>query len=175
MKRWSKILFLIILFSNSYKCIAQEENYENYESPAGLNNAFIELGGAAIKFSLNYEKYLWRNRYENVTITGRVGAGYQFNDRWILNRIYLEQGSFLFPITFQGLIGSGKNKLELGGGFTMLTSNFAEAELIPSGVLGLRVMESNGVCFRITYTPLIKDTEYINWLGVSLGYNFSFK
>lgn len=157
---------------NQLTVTAQEDNYRG---PDGLNNVFVEIGGAAIKYSISFEKYLFRNDRENFTLTGRVGYGYQHNARWILNRVYMDNRTSIFPFTTQALLGSDKNKLEIGGGFTMLTSDFADAEIVPTGVLGLRVMETNGVCFRITYSPLLKQSELINWFGVSLGYNFSFR
>jgi len=172
MKYAAKIVFLLCFGLNQLTVAAQEDNYR---SPDGLNNVFIEIGGAAIKYSVSFEKYLFKNDRENFTLTGRVGYGYQHNARWILNRVYMGDRTSMFPFTAQALLGSDKNKLEVGAGFTMLTSDFANREIVPTGVLGLRVMESNGVCFRITYSPLLKEGEFISWFGVSLGYNFSFR
>jgi hypothetical protein len=62
--------------------------------------------------------------------------------------------------------------LEVGAGFTMLTKNFNEREIVPTLILGLRVIESNRICFRISYVPLFRQEEYLHWLGVSLGMNF---
>lgn len=167
-----KIAFLVLLLFTKQGLLAQDERYD---APPGLNNAFIEMGGQAVKFSLNYEKYLIRNRRENITITGRVGVGYNHNARFILNKIWLEDQTFLFPFTAQALIGQNKEKLEVGAGFTLVTGPNVTEEVAPSAVLGLRVMETNGICFRITYTPMYYRSNFEQWLGVSLGYNFSFK
>ncbi len=172
MKYAAKIVFLLCFGLSQFTVAAQEDNYR---SPDGLNNVFLEIGGAAIKYSISFEKYLYRSNRENFTLTGRVGYGYQHNARFILNRVYMGDRTSMFPFTAQALLGSDKNKLEVGAGFTMLTSDFANREIVPTGVLGLRVMESNGVCFRITYSPLLKEGEFISWFGVSLGYNFSFR
>lgn len=172
MKYAAKIVFLLCFGLNLHSLQAQDDYYD---APQGLNNVFVELGGAGIKYSLSFEKYLFRNDRETFTLTGRVGAGYHHNASWVLNRVYLEDRTAIFPFTAQGLFGSEKNKLEFGAGFTMLTSDFANAEIVPTGVAGLRVMESNGICFRATYTPLLKQSELIHWFGVSLGYNFSFR
>ena len=172
MKYAAKIVFLLCFGLNQLTVTAQEDNYRG---PDGLNNVFVEIGGAAIKYSISFEKYLIKNDQENFTLTVRVGIGYQHNARWILNKVFMGDRTSIFPFTTQALIGSDKNKLEIGGGFTMLTSDFSEAEIVATGVFGLRAMESNGVCLRITYTPLLKQSELIHWFGVSLGYNFSFR
>ncbi len=149
-----------------------------------MNNWYVELGGSAILYSVNYEKYLYRNQGENITWLGRIGAGFNpidFPDyHMLLNKVVLNKNSFTFPFTSTILIGSGKEKLEVGGGFTLLTRHFfnrdiAEREVIPNIVLGFRVMESNSVCFRISYIPLIRNGDVIHWMGVSIGKNFNFK
>jgi hypothetical protein len=37
------------------------------------------------------------------------------------------------------------------------------------------VIETNKVCFRMSYTPFIRDGKYESWFGVSIGRNFSMK
>jgi hypothetical protein len=78
----------------------------------------------------------------------------------------------MIPFTSSLLIGENKDKLEIGAGFTMLTKNFTEQEIATSLVLGLRVIESNRVCFRLSYVPIFRQKEYLHWIGVSLGMNF---
>ncbi len=145
-----------------------------YNPPKGLNNWYVELGGSALFYSLNYEKYLYRNNLENFTWLGRVGAAYNPFDYKFLDIVFLDRNSFMFPFTSTVLWGSGKEKLEFGGGFTMITKNFKDNEIVTNAVIGLRVMESNQVCFRISYIPIYRDHKWINWIGVSLGKNFSF-
>ncbi|MDP1727015.1 MAG: hypothetical protein Q8M15_09550 [Bacteroidota bacterium] len=169
MKKPFKLIFFF-LFSLS----ASAQN-ENYDPPQGLNNWYVELGGSALFYSINYEKYLYRNRYENLTWVARVGTGFNPIDYKFLNKVFLDRNSFMFPFTSSVLIGSGKEKLELGTGFTMLTKNFKDRELVPNLILGLRVMESNSVCFRLSYIPLLRNETLIHWVGVSIGKNFNFK
>ncbi|MBC7382153.1 MAG: hypothetical protein H7296_04065 [Bacteroidia bacterium] len=167
------LFFLLILSLNLQ---AQEENYT---PPQGLNNWYVELGGAALLYSVNYEKYLYRNQKENFTWLGRIGIGFNPIDfpaeHKLLNKVELLSNSFMVPFTTTILKGAGKEKLEFGAGFTMITKNFLDREIVPNLVFGLRVMETNRVCFRITYIPLYKNNEIIHWVGVSIGRNFNFK
>lgn len=160
-------LFLLFILLNSNLAFAQDE-----KPATGTNNWFVELGGSGLFYSLNYEKYLFKNRQENITLTARVGAAFNPIDYTFLNTLYLEKNTFMIPFTSSLLIGEQKDKLELGAGFTMLTKDFREQEIVPTLVLGLRVIESNRICFRISYVPIFRKEEYLHWLGVSLGMNF---
>jgi hypothetical protein len=76
MKNYISILFILFFLSKSI--LAQDENYvaDNYVAPQGLNNWYVEFGGAGLFYSINYEKYLFRNNNENITWLGRVGVGF---------------------------------------------------------------------------------------------------
>lgn len=171
-----KSFFLILFITFSFNAFAQDDNYV---APQGLNNWYVELGGSALFYSVNYEKYLYRNQKENFTWLARVGIGFNPIDfpesHKLLNKVQLLGNSFMVPFTTTILKGAGKEKLEFGGGFTMVTKDFIDRELVPNLVIGLRVMETNRVCFRLSYIPLYKNNEVIHWVGVSIGRNFSFK
>ena len=174
MKKLFFVLFTLAVLSNHV--FAQDEKYI---APNGLNNWYVELGGSALFYSFNYEKYLYKNASDDIAWVGRVGAGFNpidFPDfHKLLNKVVLSNNSFMFPFTSSVIIGGGENRLELGAGFTMITKDFSKLETIPNIVLGLRVMETNRVCFRVSYIPLIQNGEVIHWLGVSLGKNYSGK
>ncbi len=170
MKQSTIILIILILF-----IVKTHAQNENYKPPQGLNNWYVEFGGAGLFYSINYEKYLFRNNNENLTWLGRVGFGYNPIEGTLLNKIYLDKSSFMFPFATSLLIGAGKEKIEIGAGYTLLNKNFGENEAIPTGILGFRVMEKNSVCFRVSYTPLLRNNQLIQWFGVSLGKNFSIK
>jgi hypothetical protein len=162
---------LLLLLSFSFTTSGQGE--KPYREPDGLNNWYVELGGAALFYSLNYEKILVREN--GVGWVGRVGAGYFPVSYRFLNRVYLDQNTFMAPFTTSVLLGKRKEKIEVGAGFTLLSRNFNEREFVPSGVLGFRVLEMNNVCFRISYTPFIRGGTYNHWMGVSIGRNFNFR
>lgn len=148
---------------------------ENYVAPSGLNNWYVELGGPAMTYSLNYEKYLYKTYSENYTWTARVGASYMPFSADLINAIYIERNTFVFPFSTTILKGSNKEKLEFGGGFSLLSEGFNNSEIIPHMIIGLRVMETNNICFRMNYVPMWRDGAVIHWIGISLGKNFSFK
>jgi len=160
---------MVLFFTISLK--AQDE--KPYVEPDGLNNWYIELGGASMFYSLNYEKVLYKG--ERTGVVGRVGIGYNPFDYTFLNKVYLDRNTTMAPFTGSFLYGRGKEKFEFGAGFTLLAKNITDREIVPTAILGFRVIEMNKVCFRISYTPFIRDGNYVSWFGVSLGRNFSFK
>ncbi len=154
------------MFGINFQLKAQDKAIQQ-----GTHNFYIELGGSGIFYSLNYEKYLFKNKTENLTWTARIGAAYNPIDYKFMNSIFLDKQTFMLPFTSSLLIGSGKDKLEIGAGFTMLTKNFKEQEIVPEMLFGLRVIDINRVCLRLNYIPLFRSGETIHWVGVSLGKN----
>lgn len=151
-------------------CVDTKAQEQNYVEPNGLNNWFIELGGTGLFYSLNYEKILYKR--DQWGWTGRVGLAWNPSDYTLLNKITLEKGAFITPFTSSVLYGKRKEKLEFGAGFTLINKGVTEREVIPTAILGFRVVEMNKVFFRAAYTPLIRDGKHIHWYGVSIGRNF---
>lgn len=143
-----------------------------YREPNGLNNWYVEIGGAAFLYSLNYERILYKST--KLGWVGRVGFSYGFSSGKFLNKIDLKENTVLSPFTTSILLGSRerKEKLEIGGGFTLINSGINEQEIVPTAVLGFRVIETNKVCFRISYTPFYRNNKMESWFGVSIGRNF---
>lgn len=148
---------------------AQDE--KPYREPTGLNNWYVELGGSGLFYSFNYEKVLTRS--DRWGWVGSIGLGYNPGTYTLLNSVDLKGGTFMMPFHTAALYGPNKEKIELGMGFTMLAQSIDNREIVPHGVIGFRVVETNKVCFRFSYTPLIRSGEIINWFGVSLGRNFT--
>jgi hypothetical protein len=146
---------------------------DKYREPQGTNNWFIEFGGSGLFYSLNYEKLLYK--YEKYGMVGRIGAAYNPSAQILLNKITLGDNTFIFPFTTSFVYGGGKERLEAGMGFSLLSQGISQRELIYTAVLGLRVVETNKVYFRISYSPFLRNGEYTHWYGVSLGRNFSTK
>jgi hypothetical protein len=156
-------------------CGQTQAQEKTYKEPDGTNNWYVELGGAALLYSVNYEKILYKST--NLGWVGRVGGAYGFIEGWVLNSAYVNKNAVYAPFTTAILLGNKnrKEKLEIGGGFTLINKGSFSREMIPTAVIGFRVLETNKVCFRISYTPFIRNGQYQNWLGVSLGRNFSLK
>ena len=172
MQRLKNTCKLIILLAFCNTVQAQETDYR---APQGTNNWFIELGGPALFYSLNYEKYLYRSYDEQYTWAAHVGLGYNPINCDILNTVYLERNLLMAPFSTSLLKGSGKEKLEIGAGFTLFSKEVNRNEVLPHALIGFRVMESNRVCFRVNYMPFWQNGAVTHWLGISLGQNFSFK
>jgi hypothetical protein len=159
-------LVLCVLFIQTK---AQEKPYRE---PTGLNNWYIELGGSGFFYSGNYEKVLVKSSHWGWV--GRVGVGYNPGNYTMLNKVYLDGGTMMAPFHTSVLFGPNKEKLEAGIGFTMLAKGFTgDREVVPTAVFGFRVVEINKVCFRATWTPFIRNGEFVSWFGVSIGRNFS--
>jgi hypothetical protein len=161
-----KIAFLLLLGVN-FQLKAQNESIKQ-----GTHNFYLELGGSGIFYSINYEKYLFKNKSENLTWTARIGGAFNPIDYKFMNSFFLDKQTFMLPFTSSLLIGASKDKLEVGAGFTMLTKNFNDQEIVPELIFGLRVIDVNRVCLRLNYIPLFRSDETIHWIGVSLGKNF---
>ena len=164
--------WLLIAILISSKSFSQQETSTDFKDIA-LNNWYVEFGGAAMFYSMNYEKFLFKT--DNTALVGRVGIGYNPIDYTFLNKVYLDRNTFMAPFTAQFLFGKGKEKFEVGLGFTLLAKSINEREIVPTGVIGFRVIDTNKILLRICYTPIIRDGQYVDWWGVSLGKNFNFK
>lgn len=140
-------------------------------SPKGLNNWYVELGGSALFYSFNYEKVLYTS--DKWGWVGRIGLGYNPGTYTFLNTVTLDRATVMAPFHSSVLFGPNKEKIEMGVGFTLLAKSATEQETVPTGVLGFRVVENNKVCFRVCWTPFIRNGEFVSWFGVSLGRNFS--
>lgn len=144
-----------------------------YREPDGLSNWYVELGGSAGLYSLNFEQVLYRST--RLGWVGRVGASYSFIGGNFLGKVDLTRGEVVAPFTTSLLLGSRerKEKIEFGLGFNLLNKPSGNREIFPTAAIGFRVVETNKVCFRILYTPFIRGGSYVHWYGVSIGRNFS--
>lgn len=165
---------LLVLSFSCTNAMAQRE--ESYKEPGGRNNWYVELGGRALLYSLNFEKYLYRSDSRKMTWTAAVGLGYCPLQYRLLNTVYLDAGSVVAPFSSSLWLGRGKEKLEIGAGFTLLSKSYTKAdEVLPTFILGFRVIDVNGTCFRVAYTPHLRNDDLVNWFGVIIGRNFNFK
>jgi hypothetical protein len=161
-------LYTVLFISTSLSLFGQEKEGP---APTGLNNWYIEIAGSGLFYSANYEKVLVKT--ERWGWVGSVGLGYNPGLYTMLNKVTLDAGTFMAPFHTAALYGPNKEKIEMGLGFTMLAKDFSSSEIVPTGVIGFRVVETNKVCFRAVYTPFIRDGKFESWFGVSLGRNFS--
>jgi hypothetical protein len=166
----STICLGLCLLITALNVNAQEKPYRE---PDGLSNWYVELGGAAGLYSLNFEQTLYRkNKFGWV---GRIGFSYDFSTGYFLRKLEMQEGAVRAPFHTAILLGDKlrKEKIELGLGVTLISNPSGTTEYIPTAAIGFRVIETNKVCFRVLYTPFIRDLKYENWFGVSIGRNFA--
>lgn len=146
------------------------------------NSLYIELGGNAALYSLNYERFLISD------LSARIGVMYmsvsassgttRANASW-----------FGAPIMLNYLgIGSENHKLDLGLGVVLMnlsagastfnaTANASGLLVAGTATVGYRyVPVDGGVNFKAGFTPLFiqsaGQTYFMPWAGIAIGYGF---
>jgi len=143
------------------------------------SSVYLEIGGAAGLWSLNYDRELWEIN-ENFRLHARAGLG-----------MYSESNGagspdIIIPISNMVLFGEGTHRVEAGGGITYYNWTLRDA-LKPDGfsrrsdllghlILGYRFQKlESGLMFRVAYTPIIinySNKPFEHWAGGSIGYAF---
>lgn len=152
-------------------------------------NVFVELGGAGLTFSANYDTRFSKKRDG---LGGRIGAGYISTDGDDILSV---------PFSLNYLLGKGKNFFEVGVGATYLklksegstyTYTYSDGSggttttiegndflaFNESGVLGtltfgyrLQPVDS-GFSFRASFNPLFGYGSFVPFAGLGFGYSF---
>jgi hypothetical protein len=142
----------------------------------GCNLVYIELAGPGGYGSLNYERILFS--VSEIQLGVRCGVStYHVKD--YTNNF---NPDILIPISINGYYGN-VHKLQVGVGQTFANIVHAgSADFEPVRKTNFHTyfsigyqyqMNSNGVFFRIAYTPVIEFNSYFrHWAGVSAGYTF---
>jgi hypothetical protein len=150
------------------------------------NSVFVELGGNAGLYSLNYERFFLDEvglrvglMYMSVSGTSTSGTG----------TVSASASWFGAPLMFSYLgIGGENHKLDLGAGVVLMylsagASTF-DATASANGLLvagtatfGYRYVPMNGgFNFKAGFTPLFFQsagkTYFLPWAGISAGYGF---
>ena len=136
------------------------------------NTFFVELGGNAVVYSLNYERFF------TPKLGVRVGGMYLMGD----DDAGTEVGIGLFPVMATYLLGAGNSHFETGAGIGIATAGVDETDVgedwgdsavYATATLGYRYQKpEGGVIFRAGFTPIIASGTIVPWAGVSVGYAF---
>jgi hypothetical protein len=136
------------------------------------NTFFVELGGNAAIYSLNYERFF------TPKLGVRVGGMYLRAD----DDEGADIGVGLFPVMATYLLGEGNGHFEVGAGIGIATAGVSDADLgddwggsdvYGTATFGYRYQKpEGGVMFRAGFTPAIASGTVIPWAGVSVGYAF---
>ncbi len=145
-----------------------------------FNTIFVELGGNAVLYSLNYERITAQD------IALRVGFSY-LSLTATSGSAGASASAVGIPITASYLgLGSASSKFELGGG--ILLERFSGASSTGFGdeievgvfvpmatfIAGYRYAPVNGgFNFKVGFTPVYHpDVGFFPWGGLSFGYGF---
>jgi len=170
-----KIIMIALIFSVSLgDVIGQSE-----EGKEATNTVYLELGGAAGLWSLNYDCTIWKIG-ESCKLNGRAGLGMlsEFNGAGFPD--------LLLPISSNFLLGKNKHRIETGLGVTLFNWSLRDSEkasgftrkteLLQHLNLGYRFQKvDGGIMFRISYTPIIHNDgkqRFEHWMGFSIGKTF---
>jgi hypothetical protein len=140
------------------------------EERTARNGLYVELGGNAGIWSLNYERFVG----DDVAL--RVGGGYTSVSDTAGTSVSL----LTFPLTASWLgLRSGSHALELGGGVVFasasVSSSSAGLKAFGNGVIGTAILGyrlaplTGGFNLRVAFTPLFGSGGFFAWGGVALG------
>jgi hypothetical protein len=143
--------------------LAYDVGWARAEEAPSEHAAFIEAGGAAVLYSVNYE-------YRFIPELG-LRAGISVVPLCIFRCTTVA----ILPVSINGIVGEGNHHFEYGAGFTYVTLDDDDARFVfPE--LGYRYENpSGGFLFRATFTPLVrlrKPKDVLPWGGVSFGYGW---
>lgn len=144
------------------------------------NTVFLELGGNALIYSLNYERVLPSD------VSFRAGLGYMSVSA-TAGSAEANASVVTIPLTFSYLgLGGGSARFELGAGATMTrfsasaSTGFGDdleaGAFVPIGtfIAGLRLAPAGGgFNFKLSFTPFWHpDIGFFPWGGLGFGFGF---
>jgi hypothetical protein len=138
--------------------------------PPIRNAIYVEAGGNAGLFSVNYERMLTGQVAARVGLAALGGGG---GDN--------ETSIFIVPVMVSYLAGRGVGKAEIGvgGGYSSGQLDFGELGDVgldggyATATLGYRLQRPDGgFVFRIGFTPLLINGDVWPWIGASFGHAF---
>ena len=142
-------------------------------SEPARNALYVELGGAGVFYSINYDRHLVGRLHL------RGGYATLSNNYWLNGRVHMVPVQLTF-------VSNATHGLELGAGATFVKDNGAsgleldskhetsDSEIAASFVVGYRYQPiENGFLFRIGFTPFVgSNGRFIPSGGISFGYAF---
>jgi hypothetical protein len=140
-------------------------------SQVKAKNVYLEVGGAGLAISVNYDSRFGDQRDGwgyNVGVGGFISGG---------NKVVT------VPFQLNFLIGDHSSMIEVGGGATFLHSTGDTkgktwqfdniTGFVATGSIGYRYQpEQKGISFRVAFVPILYDEGIIPAGGISVGYTF---
>lgn len=183
MRRFYHLVIIGVVFVLSAK--AQENDYvlkppRHYDKQPAKNAVFIELGGNAGLYSLNFDRIYWYTK--NIKASARIGFSAEPHGYFFEQVYVFEQNVILFK---------NPHHLELGGGVTT-QRRYNEKPNSPDHYFweniwfsvwrcGYRYQkQDDGLFLRTALTPVVMSHDALGyhlnyfqfWLGLSIGVSF---
>lgn len=150
---------------------AQSNSLRDFHS---RNSFFVEGGGKAIFYSLNYERRYLISESHKIGVQVGVAPA---------------TGRVFFPVSINSITGAKAHQLETGLGLTFASESkvvtgrynyhgLGEVNIIGTAHLGYRYQPSlGGLLVRVAYTPLFANVpeapfeglRFVHWFGICLG------
>lgn len=173
-------LFLTISLFSFFTTISYGQHIKSSKADSAsvhrAQNVFIELGGAGLFFSANYDS---RFSQQRDGFGGRLGVG-----TWSASGTTF----ITVPFQFNYLVGGRSNFFEAGAGATYLylsnpypgnplighnPSTVNSSTVLPTTTIGYRYQPFNGgLNLRVSVNPMLLDGTFIPYFGGSVGYTF---
>jgi hypothetical protein len=159
-----KVLILPLIFILYFFqiCLSQNPEFKKVK-----NGVFLELGGNAVLYSLNYERIFHFNNTTKLSIRSGASVIPQ------IERTGNTYAGYFFPVEVNYLIGSNKSHLEIGTGYTFgnvhrsilieKAGGYSRYREFVHGItfrIGYRYFNpEGGVLFRLGFTPIFETTH----------------
>jgi hypothetical protein len=170
MRKKTTIILINLLLIVSSNLIGQVES-----PPTSISNqVFLEVGGLGVYGSVNYERFILKNK--NVGVRAGLST-YNFVD---FNGNFNPDLVLPYGVSY---FKGNRYKLEVGIGQTVTSVVTIDEEswgpkrtyrVHGNFTIGFRYQKKEkGLIFRCAYSPMIQDySKYKNWALISIGYGF---
>lgn len=154
---------LILSITAALLIFASEANSQD-RNPSTV---YLELGGNALIYSINYDRLI----NDNFGVRGGI-MGFAASSG--------NAGAFAIavPVLANYLVGEGNSRLELGFGFMYLSGAVGGGDIIgevsaisPTAFIGYRYQPAEGgFFFKIGFSPIMFKETTLPWGGLGIGY-----
>jgi hypothetical protein len=176
------LAFLLLLSAASFGFSQSEAPVKGPRPYTFVNSVQLELGGAGVAYSLNYERILLNGRWLKTGIRGGLGITPPFQGE--------STPQVRIPILVNEQLSFGSQHIELGAGVSIMNTynflfekfGFMFGRFTSFGVmsLGYRYQKPEGrLILKAAYTPMVSlrqngsgPVHVFQGFGVTVGYAF---
>ncbi|HAW78349.1 MAG TPA: hypothetical protein DCX27_00610 [Balneola sp.] len=167
---------VFILLCSSYLNSQRFEKPSTSDQNKYLSSVYAEFGGAGVLLSINYDLIINETSVIRLGATPTILADPNSNNQ---KNIYNDEDFRITGVaSYSYLFGKNKIRFEAGTGIAFGDRiSYSDKPGPPALFLnfGFRFIsfESKGLVFKTSFTPFIKDQQFIPWGGISIGYSFN--